>query len=173
VICKKCGGPCEPTDSEVENRMIWCRPCRKKQRSHTPEYRAWKNAISRCTRTGDQRWASYGGRGIRVCERWLKSFESFLADVGPRPSGAHSLDRVENDGDYEPGNVRWATRVEQQNNLRVNRRVSFQGKEMTLTEAARLAGIKENTVWTRIERGWPEERWFSPVPTVGHRSDTR
>ncbi|HEX7893188.1 MAG TPA: hypothetical protein VF447_03285 [Terriglobales bacterium] len=88
--------------------------------THTREYRAWAGMIQRCTNPKHARWADWGGRGITVCERW-RSFENFYADMGNRPSPAHSLDRFpDNDGNYEPGNVRWATRSEQQLNKRPN-----------------------------------------------------
>lgn len=83
----------------------------------TPEYRAWTNMKSRCQNPNHVQFPDYGGRGIRVCERW-QTFENFLADVGRRPSKFHSIDRINNDGGYEPGNVRWATWEEQNSNQR-------------------------------------------------------
>ena len=86
--------------------------------SLTPEYAAWQGMRARCHRKTHADYQEYGGRGIVVCERWLGSFSAFLADVGLRPSPRHSLDRRNNDGNYEPGNVRWATAKEQANNRR-------------------------------------------------------
>jgi len=83
----------------------------------TPIYYVWDAMIQRCTNPKHPSWANYGGRGITVCERWLK-FENFLAGVGKRPREGLSIDRKNNDGHYEPGNVRWATRTEQNNNRR-------------------------------------------------------
>jgi len=90
----------------------------KKQWKHgfkgTPEYRAWKNIKTRCYNPRSTRYDRWGGRGIRMCKRWRDSFQNFYDDVGPRPSPKHSLDRYpDGDGDYKPGNVRWATRSEQ------------------------------------------------------------
>jgi hypothetical protein len=94
----------------------------------SPTYQSWRNMIQRCTNPGSLRWQRYGGRGVTVCERW-RAFENFLADMGERPPnpvgwakrrGLYSLDRIDNDGDYEPGNCRWATLCEQRAN-RANR----------------------------------------------------
>lgn len=83
-----------------------------------PLYHTWSGIRARCTNPKNPNWPNYGGRGIRICERWLQSFEAFVADVGERPSAAHSIDRRDNDGHYEPGNVRWATAGEQAANKR-------------------------------------------------------
>lgn len=87
-------------------------------RAATPEYRIWDAMKARCCNLNNKHFKNYGGRGIRVCDRWLDSFANFLADVGRRPSPNHSIDRINNDGNYEPGNVRWATRHEQNLNKR-------------------------------------------------------
>jgi hypothetical protein len=88
----------------------------------TPEHRSWAHMKNRCTNPNNDAWKHYGGRGIRVCDSWLESFEQFLADMGERPNGT-SLDRIDVDGHYEPGNCRWATAVEQNNNQRRTRKV--------------------------------------------------
>jgi hypothetical protein len=88
----------------------------------TPEYTAWTHMKDRCSSPGHPQFKDWGGRGIRVCARWADSFATFLADVGPRPSPDLSLDRIDNDGNYEPGNVRWATRSQQQSNQRRGKR---------------------------------------------------
>ncbi len=105
-----------------------------------PEYAVWCMMKQRCGNPRNAKYARYGGRGIRVCERWASSFEDFIADMGPRPSGEHSIDRVDNDGNYEPGNCRWATRTEQGH----NRHTSFQvrGLSQTIEFTCAVCGCK-------------------------------
>lgn len=106
-------------------------------------------------------YAKYVARGIRVCARW-SSYENFLADMGRRPTPQHSLDREDNDGNYEPDNCRWATRPEQCRNRRSNRLVNFNGKLVTLVEAMHLCGLHRTTFYDRVRDGWPEEDLFKP-----------
>lgn len=87
----------------------------------TTEYRTWSNMIDRCERVSNKQFRDWGGRGIKVCPRWRESFAAFLADMGRKPSPDHSIDRINNDGNYEPGNCRWATRLEQNRNKRPRR----------------------------------------------------
>ena len=125
------------------------------------ERNSWEGMISRCHRQSDQAFVCYGGRGIAVCQRWRESFEAFLADMGPRPDGT-SIDRIDNDGDYEPGNCRWATPKEQSRNTRTVKRVVYEGQEVTMRDLAERLGLSANTLWQRIDRGWPENRWHEP-----------
>lgn len=129
--------------------------------SRSPEYLAHKNMRDRCYSPNDIGYMRYGGRGIRVCDRWLgpHGFENFYADVGPRPSQDHSLGRIDNDGNYEPGNVEWQTRIEQGRNQSTNRLITFRGVTKTLTEWANDLGTNKQTIIRRLEVSkWPLDR---------------
>lgn len=125
------------------------------RKSRTPEYLIWATMLARCQRKTAHDFDRYGGRGIRVCERW-HDFSDFLADVGLRPSKNHSLDRINNDGNYEPSNVRWATLQEQANNKRTTHFVEYDGQRMSIADAARAAGslITRESAARRIRDGW-------------------
>jgi hypothetical protein len=115
--------------------------------------------IDRCTDSKRHDWHRYGGRGITVCQRWRNSYESFFADMGPRPSPQHSIDRIDNDGNYEPGNCRWATTLEQGSNKSNNRLLTFDGQTLTIAQWARKLGIPVGTLNLRISHyNWPVER---------------
>jgi hypothetical protein len=118
------------------------------------EYRAWSSIKGRCFNPKDPRFEDYGGRGITVCAQWATNFLAFLADVGPRPSRAHSIDRIDNDGHYEPGNVKWSTAREQCSNRRSNRLMALNGQTKTAAEWARGAGLNPETLSARLARGW-------------------
>jgi hypothetical protein len=120
-----------------------------------PEYRSWQNMISRCYNVNLPCYKDYGGRGIKVCKRWRDSFENFFADVGKKPSSKHSLDRFpHNNRGYKPGNVRWATCIEQSQNTRRNVALTFRGKTHCMSKWARIVGINYRTIRSRLNRGW-------------------
>jgi hypothetical protein len=108
----------------------------------------------RCSNTACQDWPDYGGRGIRVCERWANSFEAFYADMGLRPAG-HSIDRIDHNGHYEPGNCRWADDRMQANNRRTTVMVHYQGVNLSLAEALRNLGLQDRykLIHSRMRKG--------------------
>ena len=133
----------------------------------TPEFRSWAHMRRRCKDQRDNRYDRYGGRGIVVCERWQTSFAAFLADMGPKPTPQHSIDRIDNDGNYEPGNCRWATRREQGNNTKRNRLLTLNGETMTVTEWSRKVGIHNRTIRARLARGWTvQDALLAPLTQV-------
>jgi len=113
---------------------------------------------SRCLNPHVPQYPNYGGRGVTVCDAWSDSFETFLADMGRRPSPAHSLDRINVDGNYEPSNCRWATNLQQQRNHRKNRRITFRGETKCLSEWAESIGLGRSTLSKRFLAGWDVER---------------
>lgn len=130
----------------------------------SPTYYSWCAMKSRCTNPNTHGYHNYGGRGIAVCDRWLKSFSAFLADMGERPADADSIERINNDGNYEPGNCRWATQKEQNCNMRTNVVIEINGEKACLAEWCERTGMKSTTVGMRIKRGYdPVRAVLEPV----------
>jgi hypothetical protein len=130
------------------------------KQNKTPEYRVWCGMNERCNDSGYHEYHLYGGRGIRVCERWTH-FEAFLSDMGPRPRG-HSIDRIDNTGNYEPANCRWADARTQNRNKRTTVWVKFKGERLCLADLAEKVGIKYSLLRSRIKRGVPVELAVKP-----------
>jgi hypothetical protein len=126
----------------------------------TPEYLTLRGMIDRCTNPNNKYYADYGGRGIEVCERWRKSFANFLADMGERPKkGRYSIERLDVNGHYEPGNCVWIPMHEQATNKRNNRLLTFRGQTLVLTHWAERIGISVPLLLHRLDKlGWPVER---------------
>jgi len=135
----------------------------------SPEYKAWHAMIHRCTKKDDKNYHHYGGRGIGVCERWSVSFEAFYQDMGPRPNPSYSLDRIDNNGNYEPNNCRWATVQEQGNNRRTNTKITFKGQTMSIAQWSQVTGIDTSNLCKRIQAGWPIERVLTEPVARGKR----
>lgn len=150
------------------------------QNGHTSlEYNSWDSMIQRCTNPNTREYGRYGGRGIFVCERWRVSFENFLTDVGPRSSSKHSLDRINNDGNYSCGhcqqcidrgwsaNCRWATRKDQQRNMSTTRFVTFGNETRPLIEWSEILDISLDILRYRLyKRGWSVENALTkPIGT--------
>jgi hypothetical protein len=137
-------------------------------KSGSPEHRIWLAMRSRCRPVSEGGHERYGGRGISVCERWAGLFDSFLEDMGERPSDKHSIDRIDNDGDYEPGNCRWATSAEQSRNTSVNRMVTHDGETLCIADWAERYGLRPSMLSGRLNAGWDFER---AVTTPSRRGD--
>lgn len=122
--------------------------------AHSPEYRAWENARSRCRNPKNKKYQLYGGRGIGMCAEWEQSFDAFIADMGRRPAKGWTLDRIDSNGHYEPSNCRWAT-YETQNNNRpsFNRYLVVDGKKMSVAQAGRFTGLPHATILDRLNAG--------------------
>ncbi len=126
---------------------------------HTRAYASWRSLLGRCFNPRNNHYHRYGGRGINVCERWRNSFEDFLADMG-EPAKGMTLDRINNNGNYEPSNCRWATAKQQGNNSAKNNMVTYRGKTQSIAQWGEEVGIKANTLLYRLRRGWTLDRAF-------------
>lgn len=124
-------------------------------------YNIWSSMVYRCTNPNAGHWERYGGRGISVCERWLTSFKNFWADMGPTYQPGLTLDRLDNDGNYEPRNCAWRTRREQSNNRSDNTVLDTPWGRVTVTEAAHKLGLSPTAFKKRL-LSWPKERLFAP-----------
>lgn len=125
---------------------------RTHNKSKTPLYAVWSSMKSRCYRKNNDSYSIYGGRGIKVCDRWKHSFDNFLKDMGDRPSINHSIDRIDNDKGYSPYNCRWATQIEQENNKRNNKKYFYNDEFLTLAEISRRLNINRNVLYNRVGR---------------------
>lgn len=134
------------------------------------EYNSYSAMKARCYQASNKEFANYGGRGIRVCGRWVDGagcstgFECFLADMGQGPSSQHSIERKDANGNYEPDNCRWATTLEQVRNRRSTRTIKFGENRIPIAEAAERTGIPYDTLLSRLDQhGWSEERALTPI----------
>ncbi len=141
-----------------------CASCRCAQKTHghtangkrSRTFRSWEAMKARCHDPKNIGYARYGGRGIQVCDRWRESFQVFLEDMGARPIDM-SIDRIDNDGNYEPANCRWASRIDQARNKRRNRLITFRGKTEPLAVWAQTIGLSARALSERLRRGWSIE----------------
>lgn len=135
----------------------------KSGRRKRPEmYLIWLGIKSRCNNANHPKYKDYGLRGIKICERWNESYKAFVSDIGERPSAKHSIDRINNDGNYEPGNCRWALPVQQSNNTRTNRFIEYDGKVQTVSQWARELGIWKTTLKARLDAGTSIQEALTP-----------
>jgi len=121
-------------------------------------YNIWSGMNRRCYEPGNNKYHIYGGRGIKVCKKWKEDPYQFFKDMGPRPSKNYTVDRIDGDGDYAPGNCRWATQKEQQRNRRVQRLITYNGETKCIAEWAEQYGMNQNTLRSRFNLGWDFER---------------
>jgi hypothetical protein len=136
---------------------------RHKRTKDNPEWRAycvWQGMRARCYRESDPNFKNYGGRGISVCDRW-QDFQNFYRDMGAPPLG-RTIERVNNDGNYEPSNCEWATRATQSANRRNRREFTHDGRTMSLSEWARHLGVPRRLLQVRMDRGWSVAEMLNP-----------
>jgi len=158
-LCRcDCGGSVMVKPNHLRTGFIKSCGCIQERhgRSGGPEHACWMGIRQRCENPRSKGYVNYGGRGIRVCDRWQK-FSCFMADMGERPSSRHSLDRIDFDGDYEPGNCRWATPREQSSNRRNLTMITFNGRTQCLQHWADEVGVCSATMLFRL-KNWPLER---------------
>lgn len=134
-------------------------------KTKTKEFRIWTGMKTRTTNPKCPQYHRYGGRGISICERWMNSFDAFLSDMGTCPSDKHSIDRINNDGNYEPSNCRWSTFIEQCSNRRNNRKITHNGLTLTVSEWARRVGLHRTGLKNRLDKGWSVEAALTTPPT--------
>jgi hypothetical protein len=165
VLCRcDCGREIELRRDKVltgRQKSCGCRYLARRSPATHPRnnlaYKPWCAMHDRCRNMNNGKYGLYGGRGIRVCERW-RDFWLFLADMGERPSRNYSIERIDNDGPYEPGNCRWATAREQGRNKRTSRYVRFNGRRRLLIDVARSVGMQTDVLASRLKLGWDLQR---------------
>jgi len=161
-VTKSCG--CLRTEELIERnkgqkqREAAAAGNRTHGRSHTVEYELYCAMLTRCRRKSGISYPNYGGRGIKVADRWIgeHGFENWIADVGERPSPEHSLERIDNNGNYEPGNVKWATKKEQMRNTRRNHMITLDDVTQCITAWAETLNVKAAAIHYLIKKGFPD-----------------
>ena len=168
-ICH-CGKTFSPRSEKFSHRRKYPKSCGCLFTAHdlskTPYFHIWWNMKQRCSSKKDKAYSSYGGRGIKVCKRWVNSLANFYADMGPRPKG-YSLDRIDNNGNYEPSNCRWASHKDQCRNKRTNVNITAFGKTQCLTDWSIESGINKSTIYSRLKRGETIEMALTQKPRPG------
>lgn len=172
-ICKcECGSIISIATTRLTRGLSFSCGCYQRERardwhithggSRSVEYNTWCGIIDRCENKNTEYYHRYGGRGITMCKRWRSSFPAFLADMGKRPSPKHSIDRINNDGNYEPGNCRWSTPKEQGVNKRSTVMITANGKTQCISDWVRETGRDKLTIRRRLRAGIPPEELFNP-----------
>lgn len=142
--------------------------------SKTKLYRVWNAMKERCYDPKNKRFSSYGGKGVIVCDRWLNSFDDFRTDVSPGYKQGLSLDRINSNGNYEPENFRWATALEQANNMTTNRIIDTPWGKLNIKQASIKANISPSLLKYRLDKGWAYEKLFiAPLPNYSNSHKIR
>lgn len=177
-VCRcECGNTIEALSGNLRNehtrscgclkKAIWLKARTSHAMSKFPEYKIWKGLRKRIHNPNDERYSSYGGRGLTVDPRWDASFEVFLEDMGRRPGSGYSIERVDNDKGYWPDNCRWATGKEQANNRRTSRIIEYKGVSKTLAQWAEELNLNAGALRRRLQLGWSVKDAFeTPVASV-------
>lgn len=175
-----CGGAIAVHPFDIKRSHVVCCGCRHPMETHGhshgkkgTEYASWISMRLRCRDPKAKEFENYGAIGITICDRWCESFEAFLADMGPKPTPAHTIDRFPNQsGNYEPGNCRWATPTEQANNRKSNVRLTIYGKTLTVAEWSRISQVKQMTIGARLRNGVPAKTavFTPPLSPRGSRT---
>lgn len=121
-------------------------------------YITWLSIKQRCYNPKDSYYKDYGGRGIKMQDNWINNFELFYKYIGERPNNNFSNERIDVNGNYEEGNIKWATQIEQANNRRNNKLIEFDNKKLTLSQWEKELGISQDVLWARLNRGWSIEK---------------
>jgi len=155
--CLGCEREFTAKTQQIRTYVVGCITCYNKGKAKhgmykSREYKSWISMKARCNNPIDDHYKDYGQRGITVSDRWVNSFENFFADMGPKPSKRHTIDRIKVNGNYTPENCKWSTPMEQGNNRRNNRLLTFQGETLTLSQWCRKMGFKESTLTNRLDR---------------------
>jgi hypothetical protein len=163
-VCE-CGNKCFVSTSSLLRTTRSC-GCWKHGMKGTPTWESWRNIKYRCGNKKCPQWGRYGGRGILVCDRWKNSFKAFLEDMGTCPEGM-TIHRVDNDGNYEPGNCVWATKKTQARNRRSNKMLTIKGVTKSLIEWSECSNVNYVTILSRVNRGWCPECSMTIPPNDG------
>lgn len=169
-VCKcECGNTTTVNTTKLKRGTTKSCGCYARERStkhgmhNSPEYIVYQQMKERCFNAKKAAYARYGAKGITVCERWMASFENFYADMGPRPPGT-SLDRIDNSGNYEPGNCRWADNATQYRNRAQTVWITYLGETKCRKDWAAQYGVDETTLAQRLARGWDIEKALNTKP---------
>lgn len=161
---KYCSGPCYWSTVKTHGESAAA--------GNSAEYRIWHTMKERCLNPNATGYAHWGGRGITICPKWCDDYRAFLADVGRRPGPGYSIDRIDNERGYEPGNVRWSTVKEQARNRRSNRLLTFNGETKCVAEWAEAVGLTSDCLLQRVVAGWSTERALTTGPDSLSRAIT-